>query len=233
MANCNRDRLLASSMLFGAFALAAATPAFAQTAPAAGQPAAGAGDEVSEIVVTGTRIPQPNLNSVSPVQVVGSREVLLGGRPATIDILNQLPQVTQNAAVDLGPTSNPLSGPGGVATVDLRGLGPQRTLVLVDGRRLGLGDPNTGNPNPAPDINQVPSQLIDRVEVLTGGASATYGSDAVAGVVNFVMKHNFEGMQIDAQWGAYQHGQHNEFMQGLLQNGGILVPKKHEFDGRS
>ena len=233
MSNRNRDRLLASSMLCGAFALAAATPAFAQTPPAAGTAAASGGDEVSEIVVTGTRIPQPNLNSVSPVQVVGSREVLLGGRPATIDILNQLPQVTQNSAVDLGPTSNPLSGPGGVATVDLRGLGPQRTLVLVDGRRLGLGDPNTGNPNPAPDINQVPSQLIDRVEVLTGGASATYGSDAVAGVVNFVMKHNFEGVQIDAQWGAFQHSQHNDFMQGLLDDAGIAKPKKHEFDGRS
>src|SRR4051812_45504014 len=87
-----RDHLLASSMICGAaMAAAAGAPALAQ-APAG----AAAGDsEVSEIVVTGTRIPSPNLTSVSPVQVVGSREVLLGGRPATIDILNQLPQVTQ------------------------------------------------------------------------------------------------------------------------------------------
>src|ERR1700712_3501924 len=100
---------------------------------------AAAGSDVSEIVVTGSRIPQPNLTSVSPIQTIGSQEVLLGGRPATIDILNQLPQVTQVSGVDLGPTSDALVSPGGVATVDLRGLGPQRTLVLVDGRRLGLG----------------------------------------------------------------------------------------------
>lgn len=223
-----RERLLASSIIGGVALLGlSATQAAAQAA----EPAGG---EVSEVVVTGSRIPQPNLTSVSPVQVVGSQEVQLGGRAATIDILNQLPQVTQNSAVDLGPTSNPLSGPGGVATVDLRGLGPQRTLVLVDGRRLGIGDPNTGNPNPAPDINQIPSQLIDRIEVLTGGASATYGSDAVAGVVNFVMKHNFEGVQVDAQWGVYQHNQHNDLVQGLESraNPAVAVPGS-EWDGKS
>ena len=222
-----RERLLASSMICGAALLGLfATAAAAQTNPAAG--------EVSEIVVTGSRIPQPNLTSISPVQVVGSQEILQGGRPATIDILNQLPQVTQNAAVDLGPTSNPLSGPGGVATVNLRGLGPQRTLVLVNGRRLGVGDPNTGNSNPAPDINQIPSQLIDHIEVLTGGASAVYGSDAVAGVVNFVMKKNFEGIQIDAQFGVNQHNQHNDLIQGLERAATppVAIPGK-EWDGKS
>ena len=225
-----RERLMASSMMCGAAFLAlSATQAAAQT------PAPAAGAQVEELVVTGSRIPQPNLNSISPIQTVGSREVQLGGRPATIDILNQLPQVTQNAAVDLGPTSNPLSGPGGVATVDLRGLGPQRTLVLVNGRRLGVGDPNTGNPNPAPDINQIPSQLIDRIEVLTGGASATYGSDAVAGVVNFIMKKNFEGVQIDYQTSVYQHSNHNDLAKSLLSNASpdkVPVPGK-EWDGRS
>lgn len=216
-----RERLLASSMICGAaIAAVSAVPAFAQDV------------DVSEIVVTGSRIPQPNLTSVSPVQVVGSQEITLGGRPTTIDVLNQLPQVTQVSGVDLGPTSDALSGPGGVATADLRGLGPQRTLVLVDGRRLGVGDPNTGNPNPAPDINQIPSQLIERVEVLTGGASATYGSDAVAGVVNFVMKHNFEGVQMDANWGVYQHSQHNDVMQGIERASGNAVPGK-QWDGKS
>src|SRR5690606_18779869 len=128
-------RLLASSVICGA-ALAAltATPANAQEGET----------EVSEFVVTGSRIPQPNLTSISPVQVVGEQEVALGGRPVTADILNQLPQVSQNTQAGLSSTSNPLSTPGGIATVDLRGLGPQRTLVLVDGRRLGFGDPNTG-----------------------------------------------------------------------------------------
>lgn len=225
-----RERLLASSMIGGMTLVAMyATAASAQTAST---PAPSAGPAVSEVVVTGSRIPQPNRTSVSPIQVVNSQEIKIGGRPATIDVLNQLPQVAINNAVDLGPTSNPLSGPGGVATVDLRGLGPQRTLVLVDGRRLGVGDPNTGNPNPAPDINQIPSQLVDRIEVLTGGASATYGSDAVAGVVNFVMKHNFEGLEMDAQFGVNQHGQGNEFMQGLEQKKGIDVPGG-AWDGRS
>jgi len=219
-----RERLLASSMICGAALLGLASPAFAQ---------AGAGqDEVAEVVVTGTRIPSPNVNSVSPVQMVGSEEVTLGGRPVTADIVNQLPQVAQNSQTGLSTTSNPLSGPGGVATVDLRGLGQQRTLVLVDGRRLGIGDPNTGNTNPSPDLNQIPSQLIERVDVLTGGASATYGSDAIAGVVNFVMKRDFEGLQIDGQFGVYQHNQHNEFVQGLLPARGVKTPGD-KWDGES
>jgi iron complex outermembrane receptor protein len=220
-----RDRLLASFLLCGAAALGGALPAHAQSkAPAS--------SEVGEIVVTGTRIRQPNLTSVSPVQTVTAQQVQLGGRPQTIDILNQLPQVTQVGSVDLGPTSDALSGPGGVATVDLRGLGPQRTLVLVDGRRLGVGDPNTGNPNPAPDINQIPSQLIDRIDVVTGGASATYGSDAIAGVVNFVMKHNFQGVQMDVQAGVYQHNQQNDYMQKLEKSSNNPVPGSR-WDGRS
>lgn len=224
-----RGRLLASTMICGALALMAASPALAQdeTPPTTTEPT-----EVEGIVVTGSRLAQPNLESVSPIQTVTSQEVALGGRPQTIDILNQLPQVTQNPGVDLGPTSDPLSGPGGVATVDLRGLGPQRTLVLVDGRRLGVGDPNTGNPNPAPDINQIPSQLIERVEVLTGGASATYGSDAIGGVVNFIMKDDFEGIEVDGQFGMYQHGQQNGLMQRTLRDGGY-TPPGDAWDGRS
>jgi iron complex outermembrane receptor protein len=211
--------------MMGSMLLCAGT-GHAQTAP-------GSTASVGEIVVTGTRIQTPNMTSISPVQTIGAQQVLLGGRPATIDILNQLPQVTQLSSVDIGPTSDALSGPGGVSTVDLRGLGPQRTLVLVDGRRLGVGDPNTGNPNPAPDINQIPSQLVDRIDVLTGGASATYGSDAVAGVVNFVMKHNFQGVQVDVQTGIYEHGQQSGYMQGLeAKQPGDVLPKT-AWDGRS
>jgi outer membrane receptor protein involved in Fe transport len=215
--------------MIGGMALAglSAAQASAQTAP----PAAGSGVEVQELVVTGSRIPQPNMTSISPIQTVTSQEVAISGRTATIDILNTMPQVAINSTQDLGPTSNPLASPGGVATANLRGLGPTRTLVLVDGRRLGMGDPNTGNPNPAPDINQIPSQLIDRVEVLTGGASAVYGSDAIAGVVNFVMKRNFEGLQFDAQYGVNQHGQHNNLMQDLLRRDGTRIPDG-AWDGR-
>ena len=223
--NRMRERLLASSMICGVAVLGFGAQAMAQAATGT--------DEVAEVVVTGTRIPSPNLTSVSPVQVVGAQEVVLGGRPVTADILNQLPQVSQNSQAGLSSTSNPLSGPGGVATIDLRGLGQQRTLILVDGRRLGIGDPNTGNPNPSPDLNQIPSQLIERIDVLTGGASATYGSDAIAGVVNFIMKRDFEGVQIDAQAGTYQHHQHNEFVQGLLPARQVANPKKNVWDGES
>jgi outer membrane receptor protein involved in Fe transport len=223
-----RERLLASSMI-GGFALVGltATQAFAQDAA---PPSAGV--EVQELVVTGSRIPQPNLTSISPVQTVNAAEIAIGGRPATVDILSQLPQTTFNAGADLGPTNDALTTPGGVSTADLRGLGPQRTLVLIDGRRLGIGDPSTANPNPAPDINQIPSQLIDRVEILTGGASATYGSDAVAGVVNFIMKKNFEGVQLDAQFGVNQHSQHSDFMQGVLKGSGYPIPDS-KWDGKS
>jgi len=222
-----RERLLASSMI-GGFALVGltATGAFAQDAAPA------SGVAVQELVVTGSRIPQPNLTSISPVQTVGAADIAIGGRPATVDILSQLPQTTFNAGADLGPTNDALTTPGGVSTVDLRGLGPERTLVLVDGRRLGIGDPNTGNTHPAPDINQIPSQLIDRIEVLTGGASATYGSDAVAGVVNFIMKKNFEGVQLDAQYGVNQHSQHSDFMQDVLNKKGYPIPDS-KWDGKS
>jgi outer membrane receptor protein involved in Fe transport len=199
------------------------------TSPASAQePAA-----VSEIVVTGSRIVQPNMTATSPVQTVVSQEFQLQGRNNTADLLNTLPQVIQIGNADLSSTSNPLSTPGGVATVDLRGLGPQRTLVLVDGKRLGIGDPSTANTNPAPDINQIPAALIQRVDVLTGGASAVYGSDAVAGVVNFIMKRNFKGVQLDAQWSTYQHSQGNELMQDLQAARGVTPAKDSVWDGQA
>ncbi len=220
-----REGLLASSILCGAALSAiAAAPAAAQTST---------DSEVSEIVVTGTRIPQPNLTSISPIQVVNDQEFQLQGKTNTVDLMNTLPQISQNSQTGFSGNSNPLSSPGGISTIDLRGLGQQRTLVLVDGRRLGVGDPNTGNPNPSPDINQIPSALVKRVEVLTGGASATYGSDAIAGVVNFIMKRDFQGVQIDAQWGVNHHEQQNDLMQGLIAARGFNAPKDSVWDGKS
>ncbi|TAJ70122.1 MAG: TonB-dependent receptor, partial [Phenylobacterium sp.] len=184
-----RARLLASSMICGA-AIAVAGPAMAQT---------GGADEVSEVVVTGTRIPSPNLESVSPVTAVSAAEIKATGVTRVEDMINSLPQAfaAQGSSVSNGST--------GTATVSLRGLGPTRTQVLIDGRRLMPGTPNTTGANLAPDINFIPSALIERVDVLTGGASAVYGADAVGGVVNFIMSKNFEGVRIDAQYGIYQH----------------------------
>jgi iron complex outermembrane recepter protein len=170
---------------------------------------------LEEVVVTGSRIATVNATSTSPIQVVTSKEVQQGGKTDIIDLINQLPQNFQNAAVDFSNTSNGLATPGGITTADLRGLGPQRTLVLINGRRLGIGDPNTANPNPAPDLDQIPVALIDRIEVVTGGASAVYGSDAIAGVVNFIMKKDFEGIQIDGLAGEYTHHNHEGWVQNL------------------
>lgn len=181
-----RGRLLASTIICGA-ALAAAAPAFAQDT------------EVEAVVVTGSRIPQPNLVGTSPVTQVTSEDITTAGVTKVEDLINSLPQAfaAQNSSVS--------NGASGTATVDLRALGSVRTLVLIDGRRLPYGSPNDA----AADLNQIPSGMVERVEVLTGGASAVYGSDAIAGVVNFIMKKDFEGVQIDAQYSFFQH--HNDY----------------------
>ena len=179
--------------------------------------------ELEEVVVTGTRIANPNATSSSPILGVSSDALRNQGIADIGDLVHTLPQHIQTGA-DLSNTSNPLSGPGGVTTVNLRGLGPQRTLVLVDGKRLGVGDPNSGNPNPAADINQIPAAMIQRVDIVTGGASAVYGSDAVAGVANFIMRRDVEGVELDAQYGFNYHDNSNDYMQKLLRPSGIGYP---------
>jgi len=205
-------------------------PAFAQQNPvAAAEPDAG----LTEIVVTGSRIAAPNEVSTSPIQMVTAKEIQQGGKIDAIDLLNQLPQNFQNSVVDFSNTSSGLNTPGGVTTADLRGLGPQRTLVLVNGRRLGTGDPNTANPNPSPDLDQIPLALVERVDVVTGGASAVYGSDAIAGVVNFIMKKNFEGVQIDGQISGYWHENRQGWLNALQAAAGDTPVTGSERDGRS
>ena len=190
-------------------------------------------EPVEQIVVTGSRIAAPNMTSTSPVQVVTAEEIRHLGRTDMVDILNAQPQVFQNSATDFSNTSNSLSTPGGLTTVNLRGLGVQRTLVLVNGRRLGTADANTGNPNPAPNLDQIPVALIERVDVVTGGASAVYGSDAIAGVVNFIMRKDFEGVEVDAQYGFNVHDNNNGFMQGLADDAGLTVADGSGTDGEN
>ena len=226
-----RQRLLATTLLVGAGM--AASPAFAQnpspapecppgtpagtagcspadtatgsqpetTAPVEGTttPSVSAtGENVQgsqDIVITGSRIPQPNLTSASPVTVLSSQDIKLQGTTRSEDLINSLPQsfAAQGSNISNGST--------GTATVNLRGLGTTRTLVLINGRRLQPGDPR----QPVSDINFVPSSLVKRVDVLTGGASSVYGADAVAGVVNFIMDTNFRGLRIDAQASTFMH----------------------------
>src|SRR6266478_3172251 len=188
-------------------------PIFAQQAPTTST------EPLQEIIVTGSRIAAPNEVSTSPIQVLDSKYLQAAGKTDIADLITQLPQIfTNSLGQDLGNGTSGLSTPAGVATADLRGLGPNRTLVLVDGRRLGQGSPNTAIQSPAPDLDQIPAGLVDRVEVVTGGASAAYGSDAIAGVVNFIMKKNFEGVQIDAQYNENQHNNGNTYLQGLVRD---------------
>jgi len=181
--------------------------------------------EVGSVVVTGSRIKQPNLTSISPVTAVSSEAIKLEGVTRVEDLVNNLPQ----AFADFG--GNLSNGATGAATVNLRGLGSQRTLVLVNGRRLMPGDPQQ-NGNAAPDLNQIPASMIERIEVLTGGASAVYGADAVAGVVNFIMNDDFEGVRIDAQYGFYDHD-NSSSINDIVDASGFATPDGSVRDGYS
>lgn len=142
---------------------------------------------IEEVVVTGSRILRPDLDAVSPVTVVDQEEFTLSGIINVEQKLNELPQ----SLPSFGATSN---NPGdGTARVDLRGLGSFRTLVLVNGRRY-----MNATQDGVVDLNTIPASLIERVDVVTGGASAVYGSDAMAGVVNFILKDDFEGVEVNA-----------------------------------
>lgn len=167
----------------------AALPAQAQEAPAPEAPAtapAAAASDNDLIIVTGSRISRPDLAASSPVAVVSAEAIKQNNAVTVEQILNQNPQFS----AAFGSTSN---NPGdGSATVDLRGLDQKRTLVLVDGKRAPTYDTQG-----AVDVNTIPTALIKRVDVLTGGASAVYGSDAVAGVVNFILDDRFEGLRAD------------------------------------
>jgi iron complex outermembrane recepter protein len=160
---------------------------------------------IQEVVVTGSRISTPNMTSISPVTAIAAEDIAATGKVRVEDILNQLPQAmaAQGSTISNGST--------GTATVDLRGLNAKRTLVLVNGRRLMPGNPDSGpGPNSgAPDLNQIPRALIERVEVLTGGASSVYGADAVAGVVNFIMNTRFEGVKVEANYTFNNHKNDN------------------------
>lgn len=156
--------------------------------------------QLQMVVVTGTLIHAPNLVSVSPIQTVSSAEIQAQGATNIVDVLNALPQV-YTAQTDT--TSNNGTG---VANLNLRGLGPTRTLVLLDGLRLGPGDPQNQFGSAA-DVNFIPTALVSSVNVLTGGASTTYGSDAVAGVVDFHLKSDFTGIEITTTGSIYQHTQ--------------------------
>lgn len=156
---------------------------------------ASAQQQLERVEVTGSRILSPNAESPAPIQVMTAKDIAASGVANIQDLLTKNPAI---GTPSLSRTnSNFLTSGGGVATIDLRNLGSNRTLVLVNGRRYVSGVPG----DTAVDLNTIPTDFIERVELLTGGASSTYGSDAVAGVVNIILKRNFNGLTLDAQAG--------------------------------
>jgi iron complex outermembrane receptor protein len=186
--------------------VAAAVAAVLSSVPA--QPAlaqeAGADDDVlSEVIVTGSRIARRDFDSDSPIVTMSSDQITSTSEIGVEQSLNKMPQFVpgQNQFSDAGSiTVTPRTTPG-IATANLRGLGSNRTLVLLDGRRT-----QPANASMVVDLNTIPAAAVDGVEIITGGAGATYGADAVAGVVNFKLKRNFEGVTVDGQFGATERG---------------------------
>lgn len=187
--NTNKTRLSSGTYLQSiavagtAIALLSSTSAFAQAAPADDS-------EDATIIVTGSRIARPNLDSNSPVVVVTGEETTKQADITLDTFLNSLPQVNPAG----GTTSNN-PGNGGQSNINLRGLGSNRNLVLVNGRR-----PMVSGTDQSVDLNTIPQGLIDRIDVVTGGAGATYGADAIAGVVNIILKKDFEGLDLRATY---------------------------------
>ena len=215
--------LLVSASFFGL-----STPAFAQdAAPVPAQPAtadspveptpastdqsiaepstnlaANNGRNLSEVVVTGSRIRRPDFSTPNPVVSVGAAQIQESGTTNLTQFLSGYPALQGSSGSSLNAGDQAGIGYTGLNLLNLRNLGTDRTLVLVDGRRHVSGVPGSQ----AVDINTIPSDLIDRVDILTGGASAIYGADGVSGVVNFVLKKNFQGLSVRAQDGISKYG---------------------------
>jgi len=210
----SRPRLLATTILGGA--LLASAPAFAQSTPVQDPEVT----EVEEIVVTGSLIRRDPTTAPTPLIQATREEILQQGEQNIVDFLTDIPAL-QNSLVPEDTTGG-FIGIGGLATLNLRNLGSQRTLVLVDGRRHVGGQRGT----PTVDVDTIPTPLIQSVEIITGGASSLYGADAVSGVVNFIMRRDYEGIELDA--GISQLAQNHDSLNQRIS----LLAGKNLFDDR-
>jgi len=191
---------MAGGCAYGALMIGAAGAYAQEAAPAPEEPQA-----VEAVVVTGSRIARQDYVANSPIQTVGAAAIEATGQVTVEKALSQMPQFTGSFGQgNTGSTSTGLNG--GQSYASLRGLGAKRTLILLDGRRL-----QPSNPDGSVDLNIIPEALIENVEVITGGASTAYGSDATAGVVNFKLKRSFEGLTADAQYGISEKGDAESF----------------------
>src|SRR5882762_361894 len=202
--------------------------AMASTAAWAAEPVAEEDDKpLMEIVVVGTHFATPNATSTSPVMVVDAEEMRHQGTSRAEDLLDSMPQL--NAGLNNAANGAGVSPVTGTATADLRGIGSFNTLVLMNSRRLNPGD----SINPSPDLNAIPAILVKRVEVLTGGASSIYGSDAISGVVNFVMDTAFTGAKLETEYGINQASNGNMAVQDIERSAGINPRSGALYDGRN
>ena len=204
-ATCRTSRLSRAALL-GATAMATGVALAATSGGAYAQDKADA--TVGEVVITGSRIARRDFTAPSPIVTVNSSTFENRAGPEIEQTLNQLPQfhTDLNSQIGQAAAGQPsASQTPGASFVNLRGLGPNRNLVLIDGRRA-----QPANGQLIVDVNSIPEGMLDGVEVVTGGASAVYGADAVAGVVNFKLKHNFQGMEVDASYGISSRGDNRE-----------------------
>lgn len=207
-------RLMASGCATGALMLGTAQ---AQTAPT---PEAEA-QTVEAVIVTGSRIARQDYSANSPIVSVGAQAIEATGQVTVEKALSQMPQFTGSFGQgNTGSTSTGLNG--GQSYASLRGLGAKRTLILLDGRRL-----QPSNPDGSVDLNIIPEPLIENVEVITGGASTAYGSDATAGVVNFKLRRNFDGLTADAQYGISEKGDAESFRLSVTAGSDFAEDKGH------
>ena len=217
-----RQKLLASSMLAAMMAAVPVSMAQAQEVERVVEAEEDDDSVQDTIVITGSRIVRPNVSSSSPVSTVDAEEFKLRGSVRVEDLLNVLPQAfsAQNSSV--------VNGASGTSSLNLRGLGATRTLVLLDGKRLPFGSPQTSPAN----LDLIPSQLLERVDIITGGQSAVYGADAVGGVANFILRRDFEGVGSDIQFGFFQDGNDNSFLQSVTEAALVDTPSGSVTDGR-
>jgi len=208
-----------------------AVPAAAQTSDNRQEQAASIGDPVASaklaeespqdsadgnLVVTGTRIVRLNNRSAAPIVTTTAAEIAAQGATTIEEVVNRLPQVQVNSEQNFSDSE-------GRQRIKLRSLGYERTLMLIDGLRIGL--PNTV------DVGIIPNALVDRIDVLTGGASSVYGSDAVAGVVNFILKKNFSGIRIDGNYSFFNHNNRSSAVTDAAQRAGFNSASGMSNDG--
>ena len=200
--DAKRARLLLSGSVAALTLVPTLASAAGQAAPAPTQTTGEASAELSEIVVTGSRVPRAGFTAPTPVTVLGADQLAKASPSTLADSLRQLPALTNTS----GPQRNSGTTQGGQSFLNLRSLGANRTLTLLDGRRV-VATNLTGSV----DVNILPSGILQRVEVVTGGASAAYGSDAVAGVVNFILDSKFQGVRGEVSTGRTDEGDNKEY----------------------